>query len=117
MIKLKPIIILFIAFFFNDVFAQMPNTLSRADKIYGLSTFWKEVDYNFIYLDKIDRDQWNQTYKKLTIEVQNTQDDYQYYRLLEKFCATLKDGHTNVVMPRAVTEKILNFSSVLTGCL
>jgi hypothetical protein len=33
----------------------IPNTLSAADKIYGLSKFWQEVNYNFIYLDKVDK--------------------------------------------------------------
>jgi hypothetical protein len=31
--------------------------------------------------------------------VQATKNDYAYYRLLEKFCALLKDGHTQITMP------------------
>ncbi len=81
---------------------QIPNTLSAAEKIYGLSKFWQEVNYNFIYLDKIDRQQWDNAYKELITKVQQTENDYQYYRELQKFCAMLNDGHTNIHMPQDI---------------
>lgn len=85
----------------------MPNTLTDAEKIYGLSKFWQEVNYNFVYLYKIDREKWNSEYKKLITEVQNTKNDYEYYRLLKKFCAMLNDGHTNVYMPKTIADDLL----------
>jgi C-terminal processing protease CtpA/Prc len=90
---------------FNGI-AQVnnPNTLTPADKVYGLSKFWQEVNYNFIYLDKVDRAMWDNRYKELITIVQNTQSDYDYYRELQKFCALLKDGHTNVYFPEAVQQ-------------
>jgi C-terminal processing protease CtpA/Prc len=81
-------------------YAQIANTLSPADKVFGLSKFWQEVNYNFIYLDKIGRHSWDSAYKALIPEVQATKNDYDYYRLLQKFCALLKDGHTEIAMPR-----------------
>ncbi len=81
-------------------YGQLPNTLSQADKIYGLSKFWQEVNYNFVYLNKVDRVMWDNAYKQLIMSVQATQNDYEYYRELQKFCALLKDGHTNVFLPR-----------------
>lgn len=92
----------------STLFAQMPNNLSKADKIYGLSKFWQEVNYNFIYLDKVDRANWDKEYKKLLIEVQETPNDYEYYRLLQKFCALLKDGHTNVYFPDEIQQQVYN---------
>ena len=86
------------------VHAQMPKTLSAADKVYGLSKFWQEVNYNFIYLDKVNRKEWDSIYRDLIIKVQQTPDDYQYYRQLQKFCAYLKDGHTNIYLPRAIEQ-------------
>ncbi|MCF3107463.1 peptidase S41 [Niabella sp. CC-SYL272] len=80
--------------------AQIANTISAADKVYGLSKFWQEVNYNFVYLDKIDRKAWDSTYKALIPQVQETKNDYEYYRLLEKFCAMLNDGHTNIFRPQ-----------------
>ncbi|MCB0680263.1 MAG: hypothetical protein KDC32_04840, partial [Saprospiraceae bacterium] len=88
--------------------AQMPNTISRADKLYGLSKFWQEVNYNFVYLDEVDREEWEAEYKKLLIFVQETADDYEYYRHLIRLCAMLKDGHTNVYYPEAVQAKLYN---------
>jgi C-terminal processing protease CtpA/Prc len=86
----------------------MPNTLTRKDKVYGLSRFWQEVNYNFVYLNKIDRVKWDEVYKQSIAEVQQTSNDYEYYCLLQKFCALLKDGHTNVYMPQTITINILN---------
>ncbi|WP_300603370.1 S41 family peptidase [Niabella sp.] len=80
--------------------AQIANTISAADKVYGLSKFWQEVNYNFVYLDKIDRKAWDSTYRTLISQVQETKNDYEYYRLLEKFCALLNDGHTNIFRPQ-----------------
>ena len=83
-------------------FAQIPNKLSPTEKVYGLSKFWQEVNYNFIYLDKIDRTLWDNRYRELITIVQNTKNDYEYYRELQKFCALLKDGHTNIYFPQSI---------------
>jgi C-terminal processing protease CtpA/Prc len=80
-------------------YAQIANTLSSADKVFGLSKFWQEVNYNFAYLNKINRSSWDSAYKALIPQVEATRNDYDYYRLLEKFCALLKDGHTEITMP------------------
>ncbi len=103
----KTLLVLFLAFNCN-LFGQMPNTLTPSDKVYGLSKFWQEVNYNFVYLNKVDREQWEADYRLLISEVQTTENDYEYYRLLQKFCATLKDGHTNVYFPEAIQEELYN---------
>lgn len=83
-------------------FGQIPNTLTPSDKVYGLSKFWQEVNYNFVYLDKVNRTTWDNRYKELIPIVQNTKNDYEYYRELQKFCALLKDGHTNIYLPKGI---------------
>src|SRR5690606_15177978 len=90
----------------NLTYGQVSNELTNEEKIYGLSKFWQEVNYNFVYLNKVDRTEWNNQYKTLITEVQNTQSDYEYYRLLQKFCALLKDGHTNVWFPKEIQDNI-----------
>ncbi|PRY87617.1 S41 family peptidase [Mongoliibacter ruber] len=70
------------------------------------SKFWQEANYNFVYLNKIDRTEWDNLYRKLILEVQETENDYEYYRLLQRFCSFLKDGHTNVYFPRNISENI-----------
>ncbi len=79
--------------------AQIANTLTAADKVFGLSKFWQEVNYNFAYFNNISRHSWDSAYKALIPEVIASSNDYAYYRLLEKFCALLKDGHTTISMP------------------
>lgn len=90
----------------NFVWSQVPDELSNAEKVYGLSRFWQEVNYNFVYLDKVDRKAWDDYYVQLIEEVQQTPNDYEYYRLLEKFCARLNDGHTNIYMPEKLRNQI-----------
>jgi len=101
---MKKLTQLFFFFITINAFSQLPNTLSPADKVFGLSKFWQEVNYNFIYLDKIDRTMWDNRYKELITIVQNTKNDYEYYRELKKFCALLKDGHTNISFPKGIEE-------------
>ncbi|MEL6624463.1 MAG: S41 family peptidase [Bacteroidota bacterium] len=85
---------------------QLPHTLSPAEKVYGLSKFWQEANYNFVYINKVDRGKWEQDYQQLITEVQATESDYAYYRLLQQFCATLEDGHTNVYFPKSTDSLI-----------
>lgn len=96
----KTILPLIALCFYSVATAQLPNTLSASDKIYGLSKFWQEVNYNFIYLSKVDRKAWDSTYRSLIGSIPNTPNDYVYYRELQKFCAFLKDGHTNIYLPQ-----------------
>jgi len=88
-------------------FGQIPNTLSAADKVYGLSRFWEEVNYNFVYINRIDRAKWDSAYRQMIDLVQKPSDDYQYYRQLERFCALLKDGHTNIYLPESIDSMIM----------
>jgi len=92
----KYAVIIFLFFGFRSFGQDIPNTLTPAEKVYGLSKFWQEVNYNFVYLYKVDRHAWDSTFEALIPQVEQTKNDYDYYRLLQKFCATLKDGHTNV---------------------
>lgn len=90
------------------VSGQESSKLSQKEKIYGLSKFWQEVNYNFIYLNKVDKDEWSELYKEYISKVQQTTNDYQYYRTLQKFCAFLNDGHTNVYFPKYIQDSIYN---------
>ncbi len=92
--------------FTSPLFAQDPNSLSRAERLYGVSRFWQEVNYNFVFLDKIDRREWDSLYKETLLRCQETASDYEYYLLLQKLCASLKDGHTNVYFPNEVAKNL-----------
>ncbi|MEJ8803174.1 S41 family peptidase [Pontibacter sp. H249] len=101
--KLLPLFLILVALATK---AQVPNTLSPADKVYGLSKFWQEVNYNFVYLDKVDRTKWENDYRDAITKVQNTKNDYEYYRELQKLCATLNDGHTNIYFPKSIDSLV-----------
>ncbi|MBK9504331.1 MAG: peptidase S41 [Bacteroidetes bacterium] len=87
--------------------AQMPNTLSPQQKVYGLSKFWQEVNYNFVFYNRVDRKEWDSLYQAMIMEVQASPNDYEYYKKLEQICAYLEDGHTNIYYPQTVSEKMM----------
>jgi hypothetical protein len=98
--------IFFLSFILHNIEtkAQPINTLSYPEKIYGLSRFWQEVNYNFVYFDKVDKNMWDSTYLRLIATIGNTDNDYAYYLELQRFCALLNDGHTNIILPPTITE-------------
>ncbi len=103
---MKNISLLLVLIVSVSVYGQMPDKLSKAEKVYGLSKFWQEVNYNFVDLNKVDRKAWEEEYVKLIPEVQETKNDYEYYRLLAKFSAFLKDGHTNIYAYKEIWEQM-----------
>jgi carboxyl-terminal processing protease len=92
-----------------NVVGQLDTTsnLPDAEKLYGLSLFWKEASYNFAYFDKA-KINWDSAYQAFIPQVLKTENTYQYYRVLQKFCALLKDGHTNINMPRYIQKGDIN---------
>lgn len=102
----KNIVIIFMLFIAMIAKSQVPNTLTRQDKIFGLSKIWQEVNYNFIYLERIDREKWDSFYREMITTIQETTNDYEYYRELQKFCAFLKDGHTFIIPPKSIDSLV-----------
>jgi C-terminal processing protease CtpA/Prc len=86
--------------------AQTTDTvLTDAKKIYGLSRFWQEANYNYAYFANVPNLNWDSAYQAFIPQVLAAKTNYEYYRLLQKFCALLKDGHTNVYFPDYITSK------------
>lgn len=107
---MKKLLVLLLILLSKNSFSQveLPNTISKADKVYGLSKYWNEVNFNFAYLNKVDKEKWESDYRLLIEKVQNTKNDYDYYLLLQKFSASLKDGHTNIFLPASFSKFMLN---------
>jgi C-terminal processing protease CtpA/Prc len=82
------------------------KALSDADKIYGLSRIWQEANYNFAFFDLVPSLDWEQAYKDYIPSVMASKSTEEYYLVLQKFCALLKDGHTIVVPPLQVKESL-----------
>src|ERR1700741_3004239 len=83
------------------------SNLSNAEKLFGLSVFWKEAAYNFAYFDK-SKINWDSAYLAFIPQVLDTKNTYEYYRTLQRFCALLKDGHTNIMMPPYIQKGSIN---------
>lgn len=75
------------------------DNLSEDEKIAGLSKFWSEVKYNFVYVDKLKALDWDRLYLEYLPKVRATASTADYYRVLAELCAKLQDGHTNVYPP------------------
>ena len=77
------------------------NELSINEKLYGLSQIWMEAKYNFAFFNNVADLDWDKAYRDFIPLVMETKSTVEYYRVLQRFVALLKDGHTYVVGPLA----------------
>jgi carboxyl-terminal processing protease len=82
---------------------QYKENLSDSEKVYGLAEFWKEASYNFAYFDQVPHLDWNAAFVEYVPKVLETKSTREYYRVLMRFGALLRDGHTGVYPPAEVT--------------
>lgn len=73
--------------------------ISIEEKIYTLSYLWKEAEYNFAFWAMIPEIDWDKTYREYLKLVIDSKDDFEFFCLIKRFFATLKDGHTCVNFP------------------
>jgi len=87
------------------------ENISEDEKLAGLSKFWSEVKYNFVYVDKLKELDWDKLYLETIPKVRATRSTAEYYQVLIELCAKLQDGHTNVYPARelrnAMTRPLL----------
>lgn len=103
-----------IIFFVGGLHSQVVENaqFSDSEKLYGLSHFWSEAKHRFVYFDQVPELDWDQAYQDFIPQVLATRNTYEYYRVLQRFCALLKDGHTHVFFPEDVLEQELFFPSI-----
>jgi len=108
---MKAMITLLLLFASLNVLGQVDtvSNLPDADKVWGLTKFYTEAKYNFVYFDKARLD-WDSAYRAFLPQVLATPSTWEYYRTLERFCALLKDGHTNVNYPDDLMKNVPNRS-------
>lgn len=80
--------------------------LSEDERIAGLSKFWSEVKYNFVYTDKLLDLDWDAVYLRYLPKVRAAKNTADYYKILMEMCALLQDGHTNVTPPAKVYNDV-----------
>jgi len=88
--------------------------LSDEEKIAGLSKFWSEAKYNFINFHLVPDLDWDQTYLEFIPRVLATKSTLEYYKVLQMFCARLKDGHTNVWGPSELDNELFARPAIVT---
>ena len=89
-----------------------PENLSDEDKLYGLSLFWKEASYNFAYFDQVPELDFDNAYREFIPKVLATENTFEYYRELMKFSALLHDGHTNIYLPKGLSDRYVDWPAI-----
>ena len=85
-------------FFYSSVSSQLLKKVLRdEEKILGLSTFWSEAKYTFAHFDNVSQLNWDSAYQAFIPKVIAAKTAYEYGRVLQRFCALLKDGHSDIL--------------------
>ncbi len=77
--------------------------LTASERVAGFARLWSEVKYNFAFFDQIPDLDWDAVMEEYLPRVLEEQSFDEYYRLLQRCIARLKDGHTGV-WPRVGTR-------------
>lgn len=90
-----------------------PN-IPVAEKIAGLSKLWSVAKYNFINFSLVPDLDWDKTYLEFIPQVMGTKSTLEYYRVLQKFWAQLKDGHSNIYFPNELKDQVAALPAIQT---
>lgn len=82
------------------------ENLGEDAKIAGLSRLWMEVKLNFPNFAAVADLDWDRTFIDYLPKVRATTSTYEYYRLLQRMVALLKDGHTGVFLPKELAVRM-----------
>ncbi len=99
----------------SEVWATPYQTqLSEAQRLAGLSKFWSEVKYNFVYTKTLRDLDWDAVYLRYIPKVKAAKTTAEFYRILMEMCALLQDGHTNVYPPEALFDQFFSRLNIST---
>ncbi|MFL6259691.1 MAG: S41 family peptidase [Thermoanaerobaculia bacterium] len=82
------------------------ENLGEDAKIAGLSRLWMLVKINFPNFAAVPDLDWDKTYVDFIPQVRATASTYEYYKTLQRMSALLKDGHTEVFLPKELSERM-----------
>jgi carboxyl-terminal processing protease len=82
------------------------ENISENEKIAGLAKLWSEVKYNFVNFDLVPDVKWNDLFVEYLPKVRQTKSTFEYYRVLMEMIAKLRDGHSNVYVPKELEESV-----------
>lgn len=79
--------------------AAQTNLPNKAQRVYTLSTLWKELEYNFAFPDHLKRANLDSLYLAYLPKIEDVEDEYEYYRTLSAFMAHFNEAHTRILPP------------------
>lgn len=85
--------------------------LSEEEKAAGLSKIWAEARFNFPFFDRLPDLNWDAAYMAYLEKVRAAKTTEEYYGVLAQFINQLKDGHTRVLVPNELVDRV----SAVTG--
>jgi C-terminal processing protease CtpA/Prc len=88
-----------------DLATTYISTLTVEQRIAGLSLFWSEATYNFVYFDHVPDLDWDKTYLDFLPQVIGAKTTHDYYDVLMRFAPLLRDGHTNIYAPKEIADE------------
>lgn len=111
---LKSLAILFVTGTLAPFFMRaQENYPDREERIYTLSTLWKELEYNFAFPEARKKSNPDSLYKAYLPKVENADNHYDYFRILSSFTARCNEAHTRIIaakrpddMPPLITTSI-----------
>ena len=80
--------------------------LSDDEKVAGLSKFWSEAKYNFAFFDRMPNLDWDGLYMAYLPKVRAARTTADYYQVMMRFAAELRDGHTDVDPPKEIWDDV-----------
>jgi C-terminal processing protease CtpA/Prc len=86
------------------------SSLTQNQKVYGLSRFWSEAQFNFPYFNYLTKVNIDSLYYAYIDKVINTKDDFAYYQTLQSFASHYSDNHTYVEFPEQVSNRLFRRS-------
>jgi C-terminal processing protease CtpA/Prc len=78
--------------------------LTEDEKIAGLSKIWSEAHFNFPFFGRLPDTDWDRLYLDYLPQVRSAQTTADYYRVLRRFVAALRDGHTEIWPPKELND-------------
>ena len=76
--------------------SQEVSNITAEQKAYELSVLWKEMSYNFGNIDNCPALDIDSLYRAFLPKVTETQDDFEYWKTLQRFMACFNNGHTKI---------------------
>jgi Periplasmic protease len=89
--------------------------LSDAEKVAGLSKIWSEAKFNFAFFGRLPDLDWDGAYVKYLPQVLAAKTTEDYYRTLIRFMALLKDGHSRVIAPIELSDRLYAMAPLATA--